>query len=437
MNFFKAVLCLTLVFVVLPFNTGKASANVLRQIELQQGYAIVKDSSILQQDPQMDSTVIELLSPGTLVSAKVHYGASDGATYTFVSAYQFNAKNPPTGYVRTNALEFIDIDRGEELLHALPSLVSPFSSFSTELYPRDFNNLMNGGTITSDGSFYYMPKFRDSRYRLFKYTKDLREIEALSDNSTSLTAYAEGYVYYIKGAERNNTFHRLCRAPLYGGEESYITSFPVCAYFIDGQDLYYAKKDVPGIYKADLKNENASKISDAKVPYFSEQSLLMVYDNMIYYIDENEDRCLYKLSLLDGTCLQITSEPVRQFVLAQISNSEVCIIYSKYNKDRESLPLRAISLDGNFIPALTELQSIRSHYFNSTGGYLYYCDIDKDCNLYKLDLKNPNDRTKLADIHATRIFLEDEWIFAMDKNRNADFFACRMDGTRQQHFNCK
>lgn len=238
------------------------------------------------------------------------------------------------------------------------------------------------------------------------------------ESRTSYNTNYNHYTYYLGGNDS-----KLYRVPEAGGKKEKVVDKKIVAYWVDETGIYYSdgkkiKRLIHGERKAtDLVNHGVADGGGL--------SRMIRFGDYLYYIDKSE-RCIWAVPYIGGEPQKLTEEAARCLTLAQLGN-DVVLIYNTYDKGKISEYLRVIYLDGESVHALEALETINTHYFNFANGFLYYCKKDENCALYRINLNDPIQDEKIANIHASRIFLFDDYVVTTDNSQH--FCVMRPDGS--------
>lgn len=291
--------------------------------------------------------------------------------------------------------------------------------------PAGVANLPNGGLVSQRTNGYtasvpneaYMPD-RVHEQELEIFNPFFESEGFIIENRTSYNTTHDGYTYFFGGVNM-----KLYRVAEDGGEKELVVDKKLTAYWVDETGIYYGNDS--SIIRREHGQNSGKAIVRHGVASGGNLSRMIRFGEELYFISA-KDRCIYAVPYTGGEPRKITNEKARCLSFAQHGN-DVILIYNTYDKSKTVEYLRAVDLNGKPIAALDGLRGINCHYFNYAHGYLYFCDKDEGCALYRVDLNNPREIDRLANIHATRIFAFDDYIVTTNDSRY--FCVMRPDGS--------
>lgn len=286
-------------------------------------------------------------------------------------------------------------------------------------------NLPNGGLVSqrSNGYSASVPNEANMPDRVHEQHLEIFnpffETEGfIVQSRTAYNTNYDGYTYFFGGGDM-----KLYRIAENGGEKESVINKKLIAYWVDDTGIYYG--DSNSIIRREHGQSIGKTIVRHGVASGSNLSRMIRFGEELYFISA-KDRCIYAVPYIGGEPRKITNEAARCLSLAQRGN-DVILIYNTYDKSRTVQYLRAIDLNGEPVEELDTLRGINSLYFNYAHGYLYYSDKDDGQALYRMDLNNPREIDKLADICSSRIFVFDDYI--VTTNDSKYFCVMRPDGS--------
>jgi len=307
-----------------------------------------------------------------------------------------------------------------------PFTGEPFApAFERKVMPG-IANLPNGGLVSQRANGYSasVPNEANREKRVNEQQLEIFnpffESEGfIVESRTSYGIHHDGYTYFLGGIDM-----KLYRVPAAGGKRETIVNKKLVAYWVDETGIYYS--DGNSIARLEHSGGKATTLVKHKIPNEGNLSRMIRYGDFLYYINKGDGRTIYAIPYGGGQAQKITNEAARCLSIAQVGN-KVVIIYNTYDSKKNSEFLRAVDLDGNEVPELQDLRTINTHYFNYANGYLYYCMKNEDCALYRINLNNTHQNEVIARIHATRIFLFDDFVVTTDNSKY--FCVMRPDGS--------
>lgn len=269
-------------------------------------------------------------------------------------------------------------------------------------------NLVNGGFIARDDSWYYYHNVYD-QFFLYKIKPDGTGKAKLTEDKPWYINVVGDWVYYANAADD----HRLYRVRTDGtGRELLLDERTSWVTVVDGW-IYFVKGVLGSICRVRTDGSDLTQLND------DSSGDLFVCANGLYFLNYSEDQKIYKISLDGGKAVQVNDVETSFFIVADDQ------VYFR-NEDDEAL--YAIKTDGSQLRLITEGgNTFRS--VNILDDWLYY-----PLGWFFRIRTDGQDKTQISDDkRVTHVHVFDEWIIYYDSNTDA-YYRISPDGKTREKF---
>lgn len=292
-----------------------------------------------------------------------------------------------------------------------------------------YSNLADGGLGAWDGEYYYISSVKATTTRaIYRFDESLQRVNVLHDN-TSYFIEHEGYGYYIRNdSKRKSEYEHLFRTHLATNVEEKLVNAAITGYTVAEDQLFYSTER--GIYVANLDGSNAQQLTGSAASQNANIYRMRVLYGDLYYAVGEKENILYKIPIGGGEAQRVTGDGTYHFTFVE-KDGNTYILYNVYSeKNRGSMSMRTIDLDGNPVDIFPRLNTITTHHFQVYKGYLYYCDSGSGCAIYRMNLDTGDKELLTNRIYSTRIYIGNDKLLTIDDNTNP--YAMDLDGSNMR-----